>query len=203
MGDAARDLFCMSSDHINGDRPNIDHPDHTRKPISRCKLRRICSILHTLAPDSLGMRSTSSIISESGYPCQVYAKPIVLRRPLADVGPYDFSVILSFVVSHAGTDLTGAKAVDNLSSNHPLDSNTSISTDNNNSMIRKSVGRMTSTLSDLVGATGCRYQFKELIQERPHLGRVWCATSETLHHSHYLTRELTLNRSDLDKINMS
>ncbi|KAL2369381.1 hypothetical protein RJ035_003549 [Blastomyces gilchristii] len=31
--------------------------------------------------------------------------------------------------------------------------------------------------SELVGAAGCRYLFKQLIQERPHLGRVWLATS--------------------------
>ncbi len=32
--------------------------------------------------------------------------------------------------------------------------------------------------SELVGAAGRRYRFKELLQERPHLGRVWLATSE-------------------------
>ncbi|OJD14002.1 serine/threonine protein kinase [Emergomyces pasteurianus Ep9510] len=36
---------------------------------------------------------------------------------------------------------------------------------------------MTSPLSELVGAAGCRYLLKQLIQERPHLGRVWLATS--------------------------
>ncbi|EED15820.1 serine/threonine protein kinase, putative [Talaromyces stipitatus ATCC 10500] len=30
---------------------------------------------------------------------------------------------------------------------------------------------------ELIGATGCRYLFKKLIQERPHLGRVWLAES--------------------------
>ncbi|KAF1808533.1 kinase domain-containing protein [Eremomyces bilateralis CBS 781.70] len=36
---------------------------------------------------------------------------------------------------------------------------------------------MASTSSELVGAAGGRYFSKELIQERPHLGRVWLATS--------------------------
>ncbi|OAX78472.1 serine/threonine protein kinase [Emergomyces africanus] len=31
--------------------------------------------------------------------------------------------------------------------------------------------------SELIGAAGCRYLLKQLIQERPHLGRVWLATS--------------------------
>ncbi|KAI1869466.1 hypothetical protein JX265_006556 [Neoarthrinium moseri] len=31
--------------------------------------------------------------------------------------------------------------------------------------------------SDLIGATGRRYVFSQLIQERPHVGRVWLATS--------------------------
>ncbi|EGC48867.1 calcium/calmodulin dependent protein kinase [Histoplasma capsulatum var. duboisii H88] len=31
--------------------------------------------------------------------------------------------------------------------------------------------------SELIGAAGCRYLFKQLIQERPQLGRVWLATS--------------------------
>lgn len=43
-------------------------------------------------------------------------------------------------------------------------------------MLRTSV-KVASTSSELVGATGRRYFFKELIQERPHLGRVWLATS--------------------------
>ncbi|MCJ1254545.1 hypothetical protein MMC24_002360 [Lignoscripta atroalba] len=36
---------------------------------------------------------------------------------------------------------------------------------------------MASTSSELIGTAGHRYLFKELIQERPHLGRVWLATS--------------------------
>lgn len=31
---------------------------------------------------------------------------------------------------------------------------------------------------ELIGAAGCRYLFKQLIQERPHIGRVWLATCE-------------------------
>ncbi|KAK2731175.1 hypothetical protein FQN57_003547 [Myotisia sp. PD_48] len=36
---------------------------------------------------------------------------------------------------------------------------------------------MTCPPSEVIGAAGCRYLFKRLIQERPHLGRVWLATS--------------------------
>ncbi|KAL2373017.1 hypothetical protein RJZ57_002519, partial [Blastomyces gilchristii] len=36
---------------------------------------------------------------------------------------------------------------------------------------------MASPFSELIDAAGCRYLFKHLIQERPHLGRVWLATS--------------------------
>ena len=57
-------------------------------------------------------------------------------------------------------------------------------------MLRKGV-KMASTPRELVGATGRRYLFKELIQERPRLGRVWLATSEHLCHSYYPTGELT------------
>ncbi|EER25435.1 Protein kinase domain containing protein [Coccidioides posadasii C735 delta SOWgp] len=37
--------------------------------------------------------------------------------------------------------------------------------------------KMASALNELIGMSGCRYRFKELIQERPHIGRVWLATS--------------------------
>jgi hypothetical protein len=57
-------------------------------------------------------------------------------------------------------------------------------------MLRKSV-KMASTPGELIGAAGRRYLFKELIQERPHLGRVWLATSEHLCRSYYPSRELT------------
>ncbi|KAI0908726.1 kinase domain-containing protein [Ustulina deusta] len=36
---------------------------------------------------------------------------------------------------------------------------------------------MASLSGELIGVTGRRYLFKELIQERPHVGRVWLATS--------------------------
>ncbi|KAI1200349.1 kinase domain-containing protein [Nemania serpens] len=36
---------------------------------------------------------------------------------------------------------------------------------------------MASLSRELIGVTGRRYLFKELIQERPHVGRVWLATS--------------------------
>lgn len=68
-------------------------------------------------------------------------------------------------------------------------------------MLRKSV-KMASTPSELIGAAGRRYLFKELIQERPHLGRVWLATSEHPYHSYHPIRELT-TFSDPDKINLS
>lgn len=45
-------------------------------------------------------------------------------------------------------------------------------------MLRKSIARMASVPNELAGAAGRRYKFKELIQERPHIGCVWLATSE-------------------------
>ncbi|KFY25144.1 hypothetical protein V493_04808 [Pseudogymnoascus sp. VKM F-4281 (FW-2241)] len=39
-------------------------------------------------------------------------------------------------------------------------------------MLRKSVARMASTPNELIGVAGRRYLFKELVQERPHIGRV-------------------------------
>ncbi|OBT99768.1 hypothetical protein VE01_02000 [Pseudogymnoascus verrucosus] len=44
-------------------------------------------------------------------------------------------------------------------------------------MLRKSIAKLASVPNELVGAAGRRYQFKELLQERPLLGRVWLATS--------------------------
>jgi hypothetical protein len=57
-------------------------------------------------------------------------------------------------------------------------------------MLRNSV-KMTSIPSELIGAAGRRYLFKELIQEKPHLDRVWLAMSEHPCHSYHPTRELT------------
>jgi hypothetical protein len=57
-------------------------------------------------------------------------------------------------------------------------------------MLRKSI-KIASIPSELIGATGRRYLFKELIQEGPHLGRVWLATSEHPCHSYHPTHELT------------
>lgn len=45
-------------------------------------------------------------------------------------------------------------------------------------MLRKSIPQVASAPYELVGAAGCRYRFKEIMQERPFLGRVWLATSE-------------------------
>ncbi|PKY01354.1 putative calcium/calmodulin dependent protein kinase [Aspergillus campestris IBT 28561] len=44
-------------------------------------------------------------------------------------------------------------------------------------MFRGTVARMASARKELIGTTGRRYEFKSLIQERPHLGRVWLAKS--------------------------
>jgi hypothetical protein len=57
-------------------------------------------------------------------------------------------------------------------------------------MLRKSA-KIAFIPSELIGAAGRRYLFKELIQERSHLGRVWLATSEHPCRSYHLTRELT------------
>lgn len=51
---------------------------------------------------------------------------------------------------------------------------------------------MASAPGELIGAAGRCYRFKELIQERPYLGRVWLATSEIPRHLYYPARELTL-----------
>lgn len=58
-------------------------------------------------------------------------------------------------------------------------------------MLRKNIAKMASAPNELLGAAGCRYRFKELIQERPYLGRVWLATSEIPRHSYSPIRELT------------
>ncbi|CEL10715.1 hypothetical protein ASPCAL13829 [Aspergillus calidoustus] len=44
-------------------------------------------------------------------------------------------------------------------------------------MIRRSITKAASTPDKYIGASGTSYWFKELLQERPHLGRVWLATS--------------------------
>jgi hypothetical protein len=67
-------------------------------------------------------------------------------------------------------------------------------------MLEKAV-KLASTSGELIGAAGRRYVFKELIQERPHLGRVWVATLERPHNSHP-TRKLT-NTADPAEINLS
>jgi len=46
-------------------------------------------------------------------------------------------------------------------------------------MLRKLSTAASSSL-EKIGATGRRYHFKELIQERPIIGRVWIATSDLL-----------------------
>ena len=61
-------------------------------------------------------------------------------------------------------------------------------------MFRQSISRTTSKINELVGASGCRYRFKELIQERPHVGRVWLATSDASYYSNGYVCQLTLFR---------
>jgi hypothetical protein len=66
-------------------------------------------------------------------------------------------------------------------------------------MLRKNIAKMGSAPDELIGLTGCRYRFKELIQERPSLGRVWLATSENPRHMCATTRKLTSIRSGKDQ----
>ncbi|PKX93466.1 putative calcium/calmodulin dependent protein kinase [Aspergillus novofumigatus IBT 16806] len=44
-------------------------------------------------------------------------------------------------------------------------------------MLCRSIPRMASASCDFIGTTGRRYRFEELLQERPHVGRVWLARS--------------------------
>jgi serine/threonine protein kinase len=44
------------------------------------------------------------------------------------------------------------------------------------SMFRRTIPRMASSC-EFIGTSGRRYQFEELLQERPHVGRVWLARS--------------------------
>jgi hypothetical protein len=66
-------------------------------------------------------------------------------------------------------------------------------------MLRKSIAKL--AFNELVGAAGRRYQFKELLQERPFLGRVWLATSENTPRMIHNSKANTL--SDPDKISLS
>jgi hypothetical protein len=43
-------------------------------------------------------------------------------------------------------------------------------------MFRKSIARMAAVPKDMVGTTGNTYQYKQILQEREHFGRVWLAT---------------------------
>jgi hypothetical protein len=58
-------------------------------------------------------------------------------------------------------------------------------------MLLKNVAKLASISDEFVGAAGCRYRFKQLLQERPHLGRVSLATFKLPRRSYYLTRKLT------------
>ncbi|PYH34418.1 putative calcium/calmodulin dependent protein kinase [Aspergillus neoniger CBS 115656] len=44
-------------------------------------------------------------------------------------------------------------------------------------MFRRTIARMAEAPTDYVGATGSRYQFGSMIQEKPYVGRVWLAKS--------------------------
>lgn len=54
----------------------------------------------------------------------------------------------------------------------------------------RTIVTMASLPAELIGATGRRYCFKELLQERRHLGRVWTAMFESIL-LHWLYRGLT------------
>lgn len=47
---------------------------------------------------------------------------------------------------------------------------------------------------NLIGSTGRSYSFKKLIQERPHLGRVWLASFEQPAHVADLSNRLILSQ---------
>jgi serine/threonine protein kinase len=66
------------------------------------------------------------------------------------------------------------------------------------SMFRRTIPRMASSC-EFIGTSGRRYQFEELLQERPHVGRVWLARSEHQASWIYLDRELISSRSGRDK----
>lgn len=53
-----------------------------------------------------------------------------------------------------------------------------INSSSDDSMLQKNIVKMASMPNELVGATGSRYWFKELIQDRQSTGPVWLATSE-------------------------
>ncbi|KAL1871815.1 hypothetical protein Plec18167_006965 [Paecilomyces lecythidis] len=69
-------------------------------------------------------------------------------------------------------------------------------------MARRAISQMASLPGEFIGATGSRYRFKELLQQRPHFGRVWLATyaaSKFL----YLASRLSLTiTSDIKPDNM-
>lgn len=61
-------------------------------------------------------------------------------------------------------------------------------------VVNEEVG-MSSIASKWIGSSGRQYVFKQLIQERPQIGRVWLATCVRSHHSGVtiVTRTLFLN----------
>lgn len=74
-------------------------------------------------------------------------------------------------------------------------------------MLRRNGGKVMASLPhEFIGASGCRYRFQELLQERPHLGRVWLAMSAISLPFISLPHELTFFSLfffflDLDKVN--
>jgi hypothetical protein len=49
-----------------------------------------------------------------------------------------------------------------------------------NTMFRRNIAKMASVPNEYIGASGSCYRFKELLQERPSVGRVWLAKSDVL-----------------------
>jgi serine/threonine protein kinase len=66
-------------------------------------------------------------------------------------------------------------------------------------MFRRSVPRMASASCDFIGTTGRRYRFEELLQERPHVGRVWLARSEHQAKLDLFRSRTNISRSGRDK----
>ncbi|KAE8354059.1 putative calcium/calmodulin dependent protein kinase [Aspergillus coremiiformis] len=60
-------------------------------------------------------------------------------------------------------------------------------------MFRRTLARMAHAGNEHVGVTGSLYQFKSIIQERPHMGRVWLAISG---HDKFILKDIPQNIFD-------
>lgn len=67
-------------------------------------------------------------------------------------------------------------------------------------MFRRTIAKMACAPNEYIGASGSRYRFKELLQERPSMGRVWLAKSDFLHLHHWQSQLISV---DADKISLS